>query len=493
MIEAKHTLGRVLRVVACLLVLVACLGLAATEKGEAKQQRGLLEKLRGKIEYLAEPGALSHAHAGLEEACDKCHVATSGLNDAKCLACHREIEQRRARGIGFHGTVTANCATCHTEHKGRDARIVPLDKSKFDHSRTVFPLKGHHRDLRCEACHAINGTQERYVGTPTQCRDCHADPHGGRLSTDCARCHDERGWREKSPSFDHSKTRFPLTGKHAAVRCDACHKDDGYRFDSLACASCHADPHEGELGQQCESCHSTKGWGPKNLSFDHSKTRFPLMGKHAALRCTECHKDGRYAPPVSPALLEKGCVACHLDPHRGALGSCERCHDVRESWRTSGLRRVDHAKAGFALDETHRRLACSACHAEGTFATRGRDCAACHGDVQDFFAGKDKIASAAKAHPDRMFGAVKCAQCHAPSDRGASTGAILPRCVKCHTPAYAGFATEWMAQIDEKANRAEKTSPTGEERKRIESIRRLAPHNFEFADELLEKMGRGGK
>ena len=44
------------------------------------------------------------------------------------------------------------------------------------------------------------------------CASCHVDVHRGTFKQDCKACHSESGF-SKAP-FDHSSTRFELTGKH---------------------------------------------------------------------------------------------------------------------------------------------------------------------------------------------------------------------------------------------------------------------------------------
>jgi hypothetical protein len=95
--------------------------------------------------------------------------------------------------------------------------------------------------LACQACHPVetgakageNGATgaRRYRGISSACSGCHADPHLGQFSaggsepgaTDCAGCHTEDAFRPPS-RFDHARTRFALTGAHAAVKCPDCHR-----------------------------------------------------------------------------------------------------------------------------------------------------------------------------------------------------------------------------------------------------------------------------
>ena len=53
------------------------------------------------------------------------------------------------------------------------------------------------------------------------CAACHVDVHKGTFKQDCKSCHNETSFT-KAP-FDHTQTKFALTGKHAPLDCRACH------------------------------------------------------------------------------------------------------------------------------------------------------------------------------------------------------------------------------------------------------------------------------
>src|SRR5664279_5261086 len=67
-------------------------------------------------------------------------------------------------------------------------------------------------------------------------------------------------------SFDHSKTKFPLTGNHATLPCVACHVNGNFTSLQTTCVSCHlndyngtTDPNHKAAGfpTDCQVCHST--------------------------------------------------------------------------------------------------------------------------------------------------------------------------------------------------------------------------------------------
>ena len=180
------------------------------------------------------------------------------------------------------------------------------------------------------------------------------------------------------------------------MQCKACHIDlKHYRDTPMDCHACHKkdDKHEGQLGQKCENCHSDRDW--KVARFDHSPTRFPLLGKHAPVKCADCHKTLRYKD------APRDCYGCHKkdDKHKLTFGvACESCHNAR-AW---GIWDYDHTRrAKYQLDGAHAKLACETCHTRPAPAGKpsaevGNTCLSCH-------RRDDKH--------DGAFGSV-CEQCH---------------------------------------------------------------------------------
>lgn len=303
--------------------------------------------------------ALTGSHRTV--ACLSCHAGQRWAGTpTQCIACHAKKDVHN----GSRGT---NCASCHSP--------AGWKATSFDHNTdTGFPLIGRHASTGCASCHGVGNT----IRKPSRaCVACHIkdDVHKGSNGTECARCHNSRDW--KQASFDHNTmTRFALRGAHEPLACGACHKQPPRVVKlSVSCASCHADDdvHKGKFGAACESCHNAIGWKEK-VSFDHALTRFPLLGKHAAVTCTQCHADKSFAA--------KGvtCESCHADDHHaGALGTpsrCARCHTVN-GWK---LWSFDHDIATqFPLTGQHKGLICSACHAKAEDPAKLQtDCVACH-------------------------------------------------------------------------------------------------------------------
>ena len=302
--------------------------------------------------------------------CQSCHTGIlyqEKFNTA-CVACHKKDDDKSHKG-----RYGAKCETCHIE-KGWTSTI-------FNHDReTKYPLKGKHALAKCDSCHTGILYQEKFN---TACVACHKKDddksHKGRNGEKCETCHTEKDW--KSTVFDHGRaTRFALKGKHAQAKCTSCHTGFIYK-ESLAmtCVSCHRkdEPHKGQLGTQCESCHDEAGW--RQTRFDHGLTRFPLLGKHAKVKCKDCHATPQFKD------AKKDCYSCHRkdDKHKLRLGTlCEQCHNPRD-WKQWDF---DHNKrTQFILDGKHAGLDCHACHKfpmQGKVSLAGA-CVSCHEDIHN--------------------------------------------------------------------------------------------------------------
>lgn len=306
------------------------------------------------------------AHRALQEgtpfACADCHPDTlTAFLPETCDQCHAQIDAAymAAHRADFGG----QCLECHD---GVDRY------SAFDHSRASFELEGAHATVRCGECH-VAATSEDFTQAPESCIGCHRedDAHAGGLGEDCAGCHSPDDW--KRATFDHARTRFPLTGGHAGAACAACHAGGRYEGTPLECAACHQadDEHNGNLGPDCAACHTPEDWA--RVSFDHATTAFPLQGKHNEVACDGCHLAGRLAGTPTR------CVDCHQedDAHDGQFGSdCGGCH-APDDWKNATF---DHARTAFPLTGAHQQVECAQCHAGGRFKGTPATCVSCHQD-----------------------------------------------------------------------------------------------------------------
>jgi hypothetical protein len=384
--------------------------------------------------------------SGFNHNLTKFHLVGRHVN-LSCGKCHKEGDFRRPVAHDL-------CRNCHEDpHRGQFASRAggsdcsachnPTDfkPALFDreaHMRTAFPLLGKHSALPCAECHQPEGRDTRYKIGKLLCSDCHNEPHGGEFASEpynnkCDLCHTMEGFESTTFSLErHSRTQFPLTGRHVEVACSNCHKPPisgaskgeqeianaplaargmhgpqnaagQYHFASRACDVCHTDPHRirPESNLTCETCHLTRGW--KDLrTFDHSRTQFKLDGSHGdpahPIACIECHRASGQAHGVkagtTPVFSETSsqCLRCHIekDPHGGQFNSpggrqedCSSCH-VSAGWNAGGF---NHERARFTLDVAHRKVTCAKCHkeqknAEGKMIRMYRDtptdCLKCH-------------------------------------------------------------------------------------------------------------------
>src|SRR5271165_6270621 len=430
------------------------------------------------------PGPLSKAHASLEGAsqCASCHAFGTVTPTFKCLDCHKEVAQDLSAQHGYHFQMQMrnpngkDCVRCHLEHNGESFNLIqwPTSLQKFDHNLTGYKLEGKHSSATCLQCHTsahmlpagrelikMKDLNKSFFGQSPNCSPCHTDPHKGQLGNECTKCHNMESWKA-AKDFDHSKTRYPLTGLHSKVACEHCHKPDtpggpvhyqNMKFDT--CAACHIDPHKGAFKKTCESCHTTGGW--KNLlssfDFDHSKTKYPLLGKHAQVACIACHLNGDFKKPVTYA----NCSDCHNpDPHKGQFaarqqkGECSECHTVA-GWKPSLFGVKEHYTSGYPLKGKHTTVQCGSCHIpagkDTIYNVKFAACADCHKDAHD-----NQFAAAPYSN--------RCESCHTVTDfhrttftiaqhrttRFALTGAhVAIPCADCHKAGAGGRTDKILA------------------------------------------------
>lgn len=279
-----------------------------------------------------------------------------------------------------------------------------------------------------------------------------ANPHGPMpQGMDCSACHTASGWRPlRSPLlFDHGKTAFPLTGRHAQVSCERCHQ--GLRFDvpgpgTTACAACHADVHQGQIAGPCERCHSSDSFQTIPAVALHARVGFPLTGAHLQAPCESCHRNdqgGAFAP------LPQDCLSCHQQEYTGttmpdhpAAGfstDCRQCHSPL-TW-TGGVA-FDHVAAanGYALVGAHALLRCASCHTLPAFGLRftpanNNDCIACHAAHFQQAHGGGFPTTCADCHNQNGWGGAHFDHTQFPLSGPHSVG-----CNRCHTT-QGSFAT----------------------------------------------------
>jgi len=230
---------------------------------------------------------------------------------------------------------STDCTVCHQVSSWRDMR--------FNHSSTGFPLKGRHKQVRCEGCH----DEGHETDLSTDCASCHDNIHGV-LGTECAQCHNEEGFQRPVMQVSrHARTSFPLLGKHAVASCRDCHTDvAGLSFMQAPsdCFACHQAevPLAGAnvvdhstFPSTCGTCHMPSNWQAAN--FRQHDRCFPIRlgSNHFGYSCSRCHTQG--LPAVTGTCADSGvsCISCHScesGEHGGVAGyecadrKCYQCH-----------------------------------------------------------------------------------------------------------------------------------------------------------------------
>jgi hypothetical protein len=302
------------------------------------------------------PGDLARAHARLEgmDHCADCHEVGKEISGQKCLGCHAEIKKGLDAKRGYHFSVSSSsCVTCHKEHLGTNAQITIVDRARFDHAKTGFALTGKHSSKSCDDCHTA-----RFI----------KDPEIAKM---------------------HKKTSLGL---------------------SSACVACHEDRHKGALGTDCNSCHTTTAFKPAS-NFDHSRTKFALMGKHREVDCNKCHTERVASAQSTAAILGTrafaDCTPCHTSPHNARFASqtCSSCH-APTGWKDLREQVFNHDLTDFKLRGKHSAVKCQQCHKTDTRAQGGRSLRMAHG---------------------------RCTDCHADHHAGEFTARFGNDCSQCHT------------------------------------------------------------
>jgi hypothetical protein len=304
----------------------------------------------------------------------------------------------------------------------------------------------------------------------------------------------------------------PLNKGHAKLEglanCTKCHVAGG-QLSEQRCLDCHTELKQrisrrrgfhGLLApaeRACSKCHHEHqgldfdliDWGKRGkASFDHRRTGFPLLGKHARLSCDQCHQD-RLVVDASIRELRKThagrktylgvalqCSACHFDEHRGQLGTaCKDCHNEK-GWKPAP--KFQHAGTAFPLEGKHAQVNCVSCHARERDPHFSRSafpapisevfsrfkpvahaaCTTCHKDPHQDRFGQDcqschsavgwlvlkGVAGQRAFHEKTRYplrGAhaeVACKSCHGPFPGVAATfkGLAFDSCTACHVDAH---------------------------------------------------------
>jgi hypothetical protein len=419
---------------------------------------------QSKFDHRKQTGfALEGKHAALM--CAQCHTSRNiaavrrteiALKDldrsflglgTDCASCHQDAHR---------GQLGANCATCHSQSSWKPA-------PGFNHANTRYPLTGMHQSVSCERCHsassaagASNGVVERVFRDVKSgdCVDCHKDPHLGSFAGGCKQCHATSSWKTISfadSKFDHSRTKYPLTGLHVKVACLACHKGTNFSspIRSAQCMDCHSDKHKGQFlarvdKGECATCHTVNGFKPTSYTVQmHASTPYPLAGKHVSVACAACHQPKGEATDYHPKSGD--CLTCHHDAHKGQFAGapyanrCESCHVV-DGFKPSTFTAELHSATRYPLAGKHVSVTCEKCHenkGEATdFHPKSGDCLACHRDAhQDQFAAAPYANKCESCHTlDGFHPSTFTVTRHRDSKFQLTGGHAATACVECHKP-----------------------------------------------------------
>jgi nitrate/TMAO reductase-like tetraheme cytochrome c subunit len=313
--------------------------------------------------------------------CQNCH--TNGnyqLVYLNCYQCHQNDFTQAANPNHVSGNFSHVCENCHT--------TTVWSPASFDHSTTKFSLTGKHATLQCQDCHIAGNYQINY----TNCFQCHQNDFNqttnpnhtaGNFSHQCETCHSTTSW--SSATFNHSTTKFILTGAHIATPCASCHVNNNFQLSYTNCYMCHQADFQkptipnhvaGNFAQTCDQCHSTTVWTPS--TFNHANTPFPLVGAHQAVLCANCHVNNVYAG------LHQNCIDCHQTNFNTATNpnhvagnfstTCTTCHSMT-AWSPASF---DHSTTKLPLTGAHTSVQCQTCHTNGNYQLVYTNCYQCH-------------------------------------------------------------------------------------------------------------------
>jgi len=211
---------------------------------------------------MAEPGALSAAHAHLENNCAACHTSVRGVETSKCIVCHANNESILQRQpTAFHANISS-CTECHLEHQGIDNRPTKMDHAalakiglqQLDNGTADSENEILRQEILVETEHRTAPHRGITVEETTlNCWTCHAndDRHFKLFGQDCAQCHAVDKWT--LPDFRHPSSN--------SMDCAQCHQAPPSHYMmhfKMISARVAGKPHA--RVDQCFQCHQTTSW-----------------------------------------------------------------------------------------------------------------------------------------------------------------------------------------------------------------------------------------
>ncbi len=211
---------------------------------------------------MTEPGALSAAHAHLEDNCAACHTSVTGVQPTSCIVCHANNESLLQRQpTAFHAGVSS-CIECHREHRGFDRRPTTMDHAALAEiglrqlNRVASDDEG--AFLREELIIWTRGRAPPHshitiTETTLNCVTCHAneDRHFKLFGRDCAQCHATDRW--SIPEYRH-----PSANSMDCAQCHQAPPSHYMKHFTMISARVAGKPHA--RVDQCFECHQTTSW-----------------------------------------------------------------------------------------------------------------------------------------------------------------------------------------------------------------------------------------
>ncbi|VAX21743.1 hypothetical protein MNBD_NITROSPINAE01-823 [hydrothermal vent metagenome] len=360
--------------------------------------------------------------------------------------------------------------------------ISPADAQIVKNLKRPGSLSSAHAELdaikNCGMCHERSGELSN-----AKCLECHTEVadspeilrgnHQANRGINCQDCHSDHkgrafGMGKWDPTtFDHDKTDHKLTGKHAGLACDQCHKPNKVskiirykpRKKPRKCSAggCHNNKARNNvhgrqfIRQDCKNCHSLKtGWLPSTFSHDtYEYEGYKLVGGHKGVKCAKCHKKNKKDVIIYRPVNTMNCgdSPCHTDFHAGSLSdqTCEKCHQ-ESNWLDLLFNHQEQST--FTITGKHLDADCEQCHKNRKWKPVEKKCISCHRKDDMHL---EKLGShCEECHDDaswdprkfnhtltgfKLGGAhagMTCDDCHAKSDGVGLYGGLGQECIRCH-------------------------------------------------------------
>lgn len=423
--------------------------------------------------------------------CTDCHDALYKTDRSNPAVTMAQMQQGKSCGSCHDGksafSVAGDCVKCH------QVREIPLaGGSVFSHSA--------HLDMSfaCSECHSkifIPGPNRVShtmldMEAGKSCGACHNGKTAFSVKGDCQKCH-KNVVDIRFKAFD---ARFSHVDHLKMFKCDECHsaifiggiRSIRYTMQQMeggkSCGACHDGKTAFGVSGNCEKCHPSTPPDPVFTIKDAGTVTFNHTRHRDELSCGQCHNGiisaGTASRRFTMGEMDKGksCGACHDGKTAFSVGSCSKCHPVKEVLFSDDAR-FNHDKhlAAYTCSDCHSKLfkagpdnkrftmaqmekgaSCGSCHDGSTvFSVKG-NCDKCHNSTVDVVFKVRETGATIFSHNVHK-GMFKCVECHnqifkagkesrratmADMEKGSSCGTchdgtgafgVKSDCQKCHT------------------------------------------------------------